>query len=578
MPDIREQATELYRSGRFIETAELLAGRSDPQSLIMRGMALAASGRHRAAIECQEQALNADPALPVAWMCRAESCLQCGRIPDAIESLRKVLSLTPEHAAAANSLASLLHKDECFDEAEQVCRQTLKLIPGDRLLKLTLANVLADSFRIAEACELYLELFEQYPESFLQRSNFLMFLNYPGTMDNTEISAWHRKWDHVARHAHPDHKETRPPSGGDRVRIGYLSQDFRTHSVAYFFEPLLHAHDRDNFEIHCFHDNPRHDDTTERIRANCECWHETAHMDSNELCEYLRNVRLDILIDLAGHSSRRMEVFSRRSAPIQISYLGYPNTTGIKNMDYRVTDELADPPGSGRLYTERLIRVPGGMWAYAPSIEAPEPGPQPCTLNPFFTFGSFNNLNKLSDSTIAAWSRILQAIPDSKLLLKDQLLRHSLIRDCLLMKFAEHGIGDTRLILMPQKSLFSAHFATYRLVDLALDPFPYNGTTTTFEAMWMGVPVLTLKGTCHAGRVGNAIMSRVGLSSFVADDIDSYVNLAIACANKPSPLAELRPLLRGILADSPLLNPGRLTRSLEKFYIESIKSKKGENS
>jgi predicted O-linked N-acetylglucosamine transferase (SPINDLY family) len=278
---------------------------------------------------------------------------------------------------------------------------------------------------------------------------------------------------------------------------------------------------------------------------------------------------------LAGHTGARilLPILARRPAPLQVSWLGYPNSTGLSALDYRLTDPLVDPEGEGdQYYSERLVRLPGGFLCYLPPEDAPEPAPAPAANNGFVTFGSFNMLPKLSGATIALWSRIMLRVPKSRLVLKSQPLADQRTRMRVLSAFARYGIAEERITLSGALPSFSEHLAHYRCIDLALDTFPYNGTTTTCEALWMGVPVLALDGDRHAGRVAGSLLRRLGLDELVAHDADEYLERAVALAASPGRLAGYRATLRPLMAGSPLCDGARFAAEVEKAYREMWQS------
>jgi predicted O-linked N-acetylglucosamine transferase (SPINDLY family) len=351
------------------------------------------------------------------------------------------------------------------------------------------------------------------------------------------------------------------------MRIGYVSGDFRRHSVAYFIEPVLHYHDRERFEIFCYSDVRFSDDVTQRIRSIPEHWRDIRGLDDRSVESQIRADEIDVLVDLAGHTGSRLTVFAAHPAKVNVTYLGYPNTTGLAAMDYRLTDTIADPPGEECYHTETLFRLPNGFLCFAPPADAPDIKPPPYHRNGYISFGSFNNHSKTNPGTIEAWAEILKQVPDSKLRLKCKTLGDPLVQQFLLERFHRFGIGKERIEFLDFQGSLSDHLACYEEVDIALDPFPYNGATTTCEAIWMGVPVLTLTGSRHRGRVGTSILSSLNLHSFAANSLDSYVAKAVSLAKSPSLLDDLRPALRPAMAVSPLCNGKSFASDLETAYL-----------
>jgi predicted O-linked N-acetylglucosamine transferase (SPINDLY family) len=358
-----------------------------------------------------------------------------------------------------------------------------------------------------------------------------------------------------------------------KLRVGYVSADFRQHAVASFIEPIIAAHDRTQVSVTCYSDGMP-DAVTARLRevARPDAWRDVRPLTDEALARQIIDDKIDILVDLAGHTSgNRLLTFARRPAPVQITYCGYPGTTGLAAIGWRLTDALADPPGDAdRQHAEQLWRLPHGFLCFQPDPELGTPSRPPCSLNggTAVTFGSFNNLSKLGDEVLAAWARILEGVPGSRLFLKSRALTDEEPRQRLRRVFADHGIAPQRLEFAPYAATTQDHLSLYSQVDLALDPFPYNGTTTTCEALWMGVPVLSLGGKTHAGRVGASLLNAVGFPELVVGSIDKYVAAAVALAADRERLATYRAELRPRMTSSPLTNPRLITADIESAYRE----------
>jgi len=291
-------------------------------------------------------------------------------------------------------------------------------------------------------------------------------------------------------------------------------------------------------------------------------------MQDDDVVTAIRQDGIDILVDLAGHTSfNRLLVFARKAAPVQVTWLGYPNTTGLKTMDYRLTDAIADPPGEAdRLHTEKLVRLEHGFLCYQADDTRLEVAEPPCTRRGHVTFGTFNTIKKISAEVVVSWAAILKCVPGSQLALKGDGLNDASTKAGLLESFKKQGITEDRLRLIDWAGTREEHLKLYSEIDIALDPFPYNGTTTTCEALWMGVPVICLRGDRHAGRVGASIMHHAGFGEFVADSREEYTALASRLAEDPSRRAKLRNTLRDRLRESPLMNVQQFTETLESAY------------
>jgi len=491
-----------------------------------------------------------------------------GHFAEAQTIYRRILAGDLKHLGAWNNLALLLDRDKQVEAAEQCCREGLRYCPEADAIYNTLGEIKLHRGNAAQALAAFRRAVELRPESQASASNVLLTLNYLGGPPE-ELLAEHQHWVqrcHVHSHI-PELAsiEAEPRLPSRRLRVGYLSADFRRHSVAFFIEPLLHFHDRAQFEIHLFSDVGNPDGVTDRLYGMADTVHQLAGLSNADAAAVVRAARVDVLVDLAGHTGNRMELFVRRCAPVQVTWLGYPNTSGAGAMDWRLTDEFADPPAYDRYYTERQWRLPGGMWAYAPPDGVPDPVPPPLLRNGYVTFGSFNHIAKLSDAAIRLWAAAMQAVPGSRLIVKNSFLVDPGIAAELRRRLGERGIAPERIDTRPFNPSLEQHLQEYNDIDIALDSWPYNGTTTTFEALWMGVPVLTMTGENHASRTGSAILRRCGLDLLVAADSDAFVRKAAALA-EPGLLTALRSQVRNALASSSLCDGRRLALEIEDCY------------
>jgi predicted O-linked N-acetylglucosamine transferase (SPINDLY family) len=401
-------------------------------------------------------------------------------------------------------------------------------------------------------------------------SNYLLCSNYLPDITPAALRSLHDSFDAAFRRGRgPD--EALPPrdtSPGRRLRIGYVSPDFKRHSCAFFIESALAHHDKAAVEIYCYADVPFPDAVTARLKSHADHWRDITSLDLAAFRAQVREDRIDILVDMKGYTAHsRPEIFALRPAPVQVSWLGYPATTGLQSMDYRLTDARVDPPGESDGHgVETLLRLPDTFLCYQPPAEAPAIVPAPNTTSGTFTFGSFNNIPKMTREVVATWARILRDTPGSRLILKSRSFIEDSTRGRVAGEFGDEGIEGNRLELIGWLNKPGDHLRLYERIDLGLDPFPYNGTTTTCEALWMGVPVLTLAGERHAARVGASLLGGLGLDEYVTHSVDAYVARAVELARAPAPLNALRGELRARMAGSALCDGPRFARALEDAY------------
>lgn len=533
------------------------------------GIALRSVGHWEDALAAFQEAVRLDPRFSDAQDCLAHALISLNRLDQAIVALEYSLNLRPENAEMRSNLGSIYQAKGHLQEAETCYREAIRTRPHLPIAVDNLGSVLTAQGKLQEAIAIYREALGRHPRHFRAASNLLLTLNYVSGLDPHEVYREHCSFEmHLPVGSRP-WVHRRSSETDRRLRVGYVSPDFREHSVAYFIAPILSAHNRTAFEIACYSDVPRPDGITERLRSLADIWRPIAGWTDERLAEQIRADQVDILVDLAGHTAaNRLPVFARRPAPVQVTYLGYPNTTGLAAMDYRIADGFTDPDGCEKFYTETIVRLPGCFLCYQPPAEYPDIGRLPFERNSHITFGSFNNLAKLQPEAIAVWAKILRSITGSKLIVKNPSLGDVATRDRLAQTFAAHGVQNEDLILRGPTSTSFEHLSSYSEVDIALDTFPYGGTTTTCEAMWMGVPVVTVEGSTHAGRVGASLLRSVGLDAFIAEDSNAYVERAVRFARDQSALSDLRSNLRNRMQNSSLCDASRFTKDLEHAFRE----------
>lgn len=513
------------------------------------------------------EALGIQPDLPEVWSNLGLTLHLQGRLEEAEKAFLKALELKPDFTAAHTNLTTLLRDTGRLVEAEDIFSQALKLNPDDASLYNNLGLLLMLQGRMAESGAAYRKALKIDPSHAVARSNLLLSLNY-GNDDPAVVLAAHRKFDTVhgvLASAIAPHDNNRDP--GRKLKIGYVSSDLRRHSVSCFLEPLLASHDPSSVEVTCYADVARPDEVTQRLQELVPQWRSIVGMSDDAVAELVRGDGIDILVDLNGHTAgNRLPVFARRPAPVQVTWLGYPNTTGLKAMEYRVVDAVTDGEGSEATMSETALFLEGCFLCYGPPHTDVEVAAPPFVENGHVTFGSFNNLSKMSDDVVAAWAKVLDAVANSRLYLKCAQLSDGELCQRVTERFASHGIPADRLELAGYAASLEDHLGTYGKMDIALDPFPYNGTTTTCEALWMGVPVVTLEGAHHGGRVGASLLVAAGLPELVAQDEDSYVKLAQELASDTKRLKDLRGGLRERIEASPLTDAAVFAAKIEDAY------------
>jgi predicted O-linked N-acetylglucosamine transferase (SPINDLY family) len=529
------------------------------------------------AISCLRQAITLEPKFANAYNNLGIALEAAGKLDESIATLRQAIALQPNFPEAMNNLAKSLQAKGLSEEAAQICRRALVLRPRYATAQATLGNSLKDLGQVPDAISAYQAALALRPDLMNTHSSLLLAMLYDAHQTPQAIFRKHVQWDE--QFARPLESEIKPHNNDrnpDRVlRIGYVSPDFCAHSIIYFLEEILRHHDPAQVEIFAYADLIHPDAVTERIKQIVPYWRDITQLKNPQVVELVRKDQIDILVDLAGHTAdNRMLLFARKPAPIQVNYLGYPATTGLRTMDYRLTDPLADPPGAtDEFHTEKLVRLPTTFLSYRPSDSAPPVSPLPALARGHITFGSLNILPKITPEMIRLWAQILRQVPGSRMILKSYLgLNSESVRRRIIELFRSEQIEENRITLLGKIDGRSAHLAIYEQIDIALDTHPYNGTTMTCESLWMGVPVVTLAGKSHVSRVGLSILTNIGLPNLVAQTPGQYVEKAIQLASDIPALAKLRETLRKQMNDSPLSDAATLARQIEKEFRAMWKS------
>ena len=534
------------------------------------GLALQEQGRLEAAAMAYRKAIELHPRAAAAYNNLGNVLGKLLQTDEAIRAYRQAIALQGDYGEAYSNLGTSLKEKGMFDEAVEAMRQGLRLRPDLVEGWHNLAGILTDDGELDQAVAAIRQCMSLRPEYAEAHSTLLVILHYHPGSDPQTLAENHRTWGR--QHAVPLKRlilpHTSEPNPERRLRIGYVSPDFRFHSVAPMVLPLLANHDRRHFEIFCYARVPQPDSMTARFQRHADHWRDTVGLSDRQLADLIRRDGIDILVDLAGHTvGHRLLVFAEKPAPVQVTRQGYPNTTGLDTIDYRMTDALADPPGlADTLHTEKLLRLPQTNWIYQPPDEALALPIAPLDLKVPITFGCFNNFAKVTEPMLRLWAQILAAVPGSRLLLKAKVLAAASVQQRVEALFAAHGITSDRVQLVPWCPTTDAHLQLYQRMAIALDPFPYHGTTTTCEALWMGVPVITLAGQTHVSRVGVSLLTNVGLPELIAHTPEEYLRIAVALAGDHARLQELRGTLRQKLQTSPILDFQGFARNIERAY------------
>jgi protein O-GlcNAc transferase len=537
-----------------------------PEALSNLGLVLHQMSDFEGAIAAFKRAIALKPEMAGFHVNLGATYLQIEQFDAAEAAFRQARTLNPRHLAANTNLGMTLVKSGQLEAAEGVLRDTLKLDPKSAETYRALGESLREQGRMVEAIGAFETSVELSPDSQSGYQSLLFTRNYISAGTPAEALLAARHFDALIMQPAPDPHQN-PPDPDRRIKVGFVSGDFRRHPVGQFVGHLLPIFDRSRFEITLYANQVASDENTVAMKASADHWRDIKRLKDEAVEALIREDGIDILVDLSGHTGgNRLPLFARRPAPVQMTWLGYSGTTGLSSIDYIICDASVVPEADTAHYSETPLRLPASYLCYAPpklSGLTLEVAPTPALANGSVTFGTFNNLYKMSDQTVSCWAAVLKSVPSSRLLLKTAVLKTEEGRRAVERRFAQHGIDAERLILKPSIGSHLLHFQSYGEIDIGLDPFPYNGTTTTCDSLWMGVPVVTLDGDRFISRVGASLMRTVGLGELVAQSEDEVVAIAQRLANDLPRLTEIRRNLRGTLLASPLGDPTDFTRQFE---------------
>ena len=570
--DAVRRAQRLHADGRVAEAEALYrevlaADPHNPHALHLMGVLALQRGDFERAYGLIGYAVRFRPNFPQALSNLGVVLEHLNRPADAEAAYREAIRLKPDYTDAHNNLGNALRKQGKLREAAGAYRAAARLRPNDPASALGLAIAAQERGDTEGAVAHFRRWSGLQRDNPAAASDLLFALLHHPSYTPEELFAEHRRWSESFERPlrgtwfpHPNDREPARP-----LRVGYVSPDFREHPTARFVEPVLAHHDRAQLITVCYSDARRPDAVTERLRVLAAEWRETAGLPDEHLAAHIRRDGIDVLVDLTGHmAGNRLPVFARRPAPVQVTWL-YPHSTGLEVMDWRITDDLCDPDelGTAQFHTERLLRLDGCAWCYRPTDDSPAVGPLPADRNGFVTFGSLNRLAKVSPPVARLWARVLDAVPDSRLLV---LAPGGEANDSARRLFEQAGVPPARLALAAHRPRPQYLALMGEEVDIALDPFPYAGTTTTCDLLWTGVPVISLVGRTAVSRVGLDLLTAIGLPDLAADTPDTYVAAAAGLAADRPRLRGLRSTLRATMQGSPLRNESDFTRRLEVAY------------
>ena len=526
-----------------------------------RGNVLQDMARLDDALAAYDTALQLRPDLAETHNNRGNTLREMGHLDDALAAYDTALSLRPDYADAHNNRGNALLGMGRLGDALAAYDGALRLRPDFADAHYNRGNALRDLARLDDALAAYDTALSLRPGYADAHSNKLLALHYGAFDARGAIAAQARAFGAGVNRAGAPQAFANTPIPDRRLRIGYVSGDLRRHPVGYFLQSILRNHASDAVEVFCYSNNLKDDDLTASFQSEADHWRRLRGLTDEAAAGLIRADAIDILVDMSGHTAlNRLPLFARRPAPVQVSWLGYFGTTGLTAMDYVLADRFVVPPGEEDAFTEQVWRMPGSYLCFMPpDMDVPV---RSRDVQGPVTFGSFNNLAKLSPHTVSLWARVVQSVPQSRLLLKTSQLADAAVCQAVRERFAGHGIEADRLVLegpSPRADLL----ASYNRVDIALDPYPYGGGTTTAEALWMGAPVVTLRGGTWTGRVSESILSTVGLSDLVAGSQEAYVDLAAKLAADQDRRAALHATLRSRLEESPFCDGAGFTRQLE---------------
>ncbi|MGA3067028.1 MAG: tetratricopeptide repeat protein [Tepidisphaeraceae bacterium] len=529
------------------------------------GNALKDIGKFDEAIAACGAAIALKPGLPEAHNNLGSVLNERGQLDEAVAAYRQAIALRSDYAEAHYNLSNALMALGRLDEAADACRRAIAARPTYAEAHGVLGYVLKDQGRLGESIAAFRRAVLLKPGYVEAHSSLLYTILFDPSYDARSIADELRGWNQ--QRARPLRKFIRPhlndPSPERRLRIGCVSSDFCDHACAFFIDPLLHYHDHRGFEIFCYAQMVRSDEITRRMQGYADHWHDTRPWSDERLAEQIREDGIDILVDMKLHTaSNRLLALARKPAPIQVSWVGYPGSSGLETIDYRITDRYLEPIGGDNAYADRPIYSPSCFWCYDPMSSEPSPGPLPAASAGHITFGSLNSFSKITEPALRLWAGAMRAVAGSRLLV---LAPRGSARDDFLRKIGDLGVDAGRVEFVDRRPR-AEYLKTYDRIDIGLDTLPYNGHTTSLDALWMGVPLVTLPGETPVGRAGRTFLSNLGLPELIASTPEEFVRIAADLAGDLNRLDSLRRGLRARMQGSPLMDGEKFARDMEAAY------------
>ena len=487
----------------------------------------------------------------------------------ALGILGESVRIKPNNAAALLTVAMIFERAANPVSVINTCKMVLNLEPRNSRAYNIMANSLIRCGFQQESFEARKNALEYCCDAnaFMPASEYLFNLNYT-EKSREEIFALHDKhrlfWESEPLPARAQFPQT------EKIKIGFVTADLRKHAVAFFMKALFECYDREKFEFHCFSFTSSPDGITEKFIKLSSKWHDVHKLQIDEIVKIIRGEQISVLVDLSGHTAAwQLKIYGHRPAPVQVAYCGYPNTTGFRSIDYRITDDICEPSDAQNFHSEKLYKIDDCFLCFSPNDDFPETHFEPFGKRPII-FGSFNNLSKMTPQTIKLWCKVVNSVPNGKFAIKNVYLGDPKLRDLIISRFIRNGLSEEQIVNIPSNMDAKEHYEQYNKIDIALDSFPYNGTTTTCEALYMGVPVITILGDRHVSRVSASLLTTVGLPELIAKDENEFVRIAAELAQNTTRLAEIKRSLRTKMQNSPLTDKKAFTQKFQNAIVEMI--------